>query len=292
MSTEGSRMFDARASFAGITLSVDPIDRSRSDSADNVMAIFYEEQPFMWEYVKERVANTIRTARGSIDFLDVGTGSGVGSIYAIKHTGALRVLAIDKSPRAIETAGHNAAANGVEFELKNEFYNTNSAGYRSAKAIGIYAPYHLYPATVEGLIPQHARGGVDGQQVFKEQLCIANYHLSDNGIIVFNQMCLGKDGSPMFTRYIPQLIEEASLEYTNIFEPMSTADFLSQVYGDRHAAYQKNISAAFPELYYCDGVIRRDGKNTVRVEKTAIDLCGRSWKDRIELHKEIARHGL
>lgn len=291
MTNESPRMFDSQASFAGITLTVDPIDRERSEGADNVMAMFYEEQPFMWEYVKTRLEQAIKRVRGSVDFLDVGTGSSVWSLLAIKNLNAQNVVAIDKSPRAIEMARQNARANGVDFELRHEFYNMNSAEYRSAKAIGIYAPYHLYPASIEMKIPQHARGGVDGQQVFKEQLCIANYHLAEGGVIVFNQMCLGKGGAPMFTRYIPQLIEGTSLTYTNIFKPMSTAEFLAGVYGDEHVAYQKSVAAAYPEIYYCDGVIRRDGKGEMLVEKHSIDLHGRSWEDRIQLHKEISRHG-
>lgn len=290
---DGPAMFDAVASFAGITLQVDPINRPRTEASDNVMAISQEEQPLMWEFVKDDIARTIATAQGSIDFLDVGTGSGVWSILVAKHTGAKHVVAIDKSHRAIVEAAANAKRNGVSFKLQEEFYNMGSAPPHSAKVIGIYAPYHLYPPEIEAAMPQHARGGWNGQQVFKEELTAANYHLNFDGIIVFNQMCLGKNGKPAFAEYIPQIIEGASLRYTNIFPPISTAEFLKKVYGDRFRfGYQIGLPGPYPELYLCDGVITRDGKGTVEEVEHSIDLKGRTWADRFEAHRQIALHGM
>ena len=289
---EGPSMFDAEARFAGITLAVDPIDRDRTEGSDNVMAMFYEEQPFMWEYVKDELRRVIQNASGKVDFLDVGTGSGVWSILVAKNLGAEHVVAIDKSPRAIEEATKNAERNGVTFELQEEFYNMNSAPYRSCKSIGIYAPYHLYPAELEMAIPQHARGGVDGQQIFREELMVANYHLASGGSIVFNQMCLGRNGRPEFAEYIPHILEDVSLEYTNIFPPMDTAEFLRGVYGYECPEYQVETARKYPELYYCDGIIRRDGKGEVGAVEHRIDLKGRTWQDRIGLHHQIALHGL
>jgi len=290
--TKEPSMFDEEASFAGITIAVDPINRKRTEGDDNVMAMFYEEQPFMWEFVKNDIALAIQNAQGVIDFLDVGTGSGVWAILVCKNLNAKNVVAIDKSPRAIKEAQKNADRNGVSFKIQEEFYNMNSAPYRSAKSIGLYPPYHLYPKELEMDIPQHARGGVDGQQIFREQLCVANYHLAVNGSIVFNQMCLGRNGKPRFVEYIPHLLEEVSLRYTNIFPPMRTDEFLKGVYGEKLADYQKEISQKYPELYYCDGVITRDGQNKVEEVTHSVDLKGRTWQDRIELHREIGLHGI
>jgi SAM-dependent methyltransferase len=292
MNETGPSMFDAEVNFANITLLVDPIDRTRTEVSDNVMAMFYEEQPFMWEFVKDDISKAIKTSKGDIDFLDVGTGSGVWSILVAKNLGAQKIIAIDKSRRAIEEAKKNAERNNVLFSLQEEFYNMNSVPYRSVKSIGIYAPYHLYPKEMEMKIPQHARGGIDGQQIFREQLCTANYHLADEGSIVFNQMCLGRNGIPEFVQYIPHLLEDVSLKYTNIFPPMRTDEFLKGIYGDAAKDYQEKISKKYPELYYCDGVITRDSKCTIEEVAHDIDLKGRSWADRIELHRQIALHGL
>ena len=285
-------MFDDKANFANISLEVDPIDRSRSEDSDNVMAMFYEEQPFMWEFVKDRIGQTITNVSAEIDFLDVGTGSGVWSILVAKNIKANNIIAIDKSKRAVEWANKNAQLNEVSFAIQNEFYNMSSAPYKSCKVIGIYAPYHLYPKEVEFKIPQHARGGVDGQQIFREQLVVADYHLGDGGIVVFNQMCLGKGGKPAFAEYIPHLLKEVSLEYTNIFPPMKTREFLEKIYEGKYTEYIDQVSEEFPELYYCDGIITKDGKGGITEVKHDIDLKDRSWDDRIKLHHEIAKHGL
>jgi hypothetical protein len=79
MEKEGPSMFDTEASFAGIHIAVDPINRDREESSDNVMAMFYEEQPFMWEFVKSTIKHAVNAVVGTVDFLDVGTGSGVWS---------------------------------------------------------------------------------------------------------------------------------------------------------------------------------------------------------------------
>jgi hypothetical protein len=291
MINEDPRMFDDKATFANVTLKVDPINRDRSENSDNVMAMFYEEQPFMWEYVKSKIDETIKSLNAPIDFLDVGTGSGVWSILVCKNLGAKKVKAIDKSPRAIEHAKINAKSNKVTFDVQRDFYNMGSAKYRSCKVIGIYVPYHLYPKEIEEKIPQHARGGVYGQQIFREQLCVADYHLAEGGSIVFNQMCLGKNGKPEFVNYIPQLVRGTSVEYINIFPPMKTKEFLDKIYEGRFPEYVEKISKEFPELYYCDGIITRDGKNEIKEIKHNIDLKGRTWNDRIDLHNEIAKHG-
>ncbi len=49
--------------------------------------------------------------------LDVGTGSGVLAIAAAR-LGARRVVALDIDPLAVEAAGRNAAANGVDVEVR------------------------------------------------------------------------------------------------------------------------------------------------------------------------------
>jgi hypothetical protein len=121
----------------------------------------------------------------------------------------------------------------------------------------------LYPSSIETEIPLHARGGVDGQQVFKEQLTTADYHLTNNGIIVFNQMCLGRDGKPAFVDYIPRIIDDCSLEYTNILPPIKTSEFLNEVYGPEFADYVSEVSRENPQLFYCNGIIKRDGNGRV-----------------------------
>jgi len=50
------------------------------------------------------------------EVLDMGTGSGVGAVFAAKY--ARRVVAVDINPAAVRCAGINALINGVEREIE------------------------------------------------------------------------------------------------------------------------------------------------------------------------------
>lgn len=292
MAKTDPNMFDENVEFADIKLKVDPINRKRTDQSDNVMAVFYEEQPFTWEFAKPYIEQALRDSGGSIDFLDIGCGSGVFSILVAKHFPESRqIVALDKSPRAIEQAQENAKLNDVQFDVKHELYSESSFPPKSAKVIGLYPPYHLYPESIAESIPQHARGGSDGQDEFKNQLKIANHHLADEGVIFFNQMCLGNDSQPEFTQYIPEFVEGSpTILYTNVFPSMNTDEFLQGVYGNKHQDYVRETTEKYPKVYYNVGIIRRDGKGEVKEVPHSIDLKGRTWEDRVKLHYEIAQH--
>lgn len=288
--TTDPRMFDTDVTIDGIHLRVDRIDRKRTEGSDNVMAIFWEEQPFTWRFIQPHIIRALKESPGSLGFLDVGTGSGIFGIWMAKHLGA-SVVAIDKSARAIARAKQNARRNGVKLQYRFGRYQVGSVPRQSAKVIGLYPPYHLYPQSIAPAIPQHARGGSDGQDEFRNQLHIANTHLAPNGVIFFNQMCLGTDRGPRFLDYIPKLIGgRPSIVYTNVFPRIRTRAFLRGVYGERHHRYVEATSKKYPWLYYAVGIIRRDGQGAVQEVKHRIPLRGRTWKDRIVLHQEISGH--
>lgn len=284
-------MYDTLSEIDGVVVECSAINEKRTDEEDTVFVILDEEQGGLWRCTKRHVLAVLKSVAGSIDCLDVGCGSGIFGILVGKHGKTDKIVSIDVSRRAIEFTKRNATRNGVRLTTRHEFYNLNSAPYRSCKVIGINAPYH--PGPVQEKLPQHARGGVDGQQVFREELVVADYHLAEGGIIAFHQMCLGREGQPEFVRCIPHLVREASLTYTNVLPPTSTAQFLRAVYGSRFRGYQRETAKAFPELYLCNGIIRRDGRSgkITRADHN-LDLRGRTWQDRFALHREIAKHGL
>ena len=78
----------------GVNLLVDSPDTRHK--TDNVMPIFWEEQPFTWLYAKNEIQKTLRIVKGEIDFLDVGTGCGEFAILAAKEFGA-KYLDVDKN---------------------------------------------------------------------------------------------------------------------------------------------------------------------------------------------------
>ena len=165
-------MYDEVVDFEGITLHVDHINREiGGENQENVMGIFYEEQPFMWYTLKTEIAKTIEEVTGSINFLDVGCGSGFWANIVAKHFGG-KILAIDISKRAVDFTRENAERNHLSIEVRQERYNLGTAGPGEVKVIGLYPPYHPYPEEIERFVPFLARGGYDGQSMFREQLQI------------------------------------------------------------------------------------------------------------------------
>lgn len=274
----------------GIRVQFDPIDRTRTDLDDNVMGIYHEEQVLDWELFREEIGRAVQSKPGTVDFLDVGTGSGFWAIIVSRHFGG-KIIAIDRSVRAVETAWRNALLNDVTgLEIRNEAYCRASAPAGAVKAIYLNPPYHIYPKQLEPSIPLHARGGPYGFEEFKSQLLIAKDQLAKGGKIFFHHMCLGTD-KPEFERFIPEIVDGASILYYNVFHPIQTTDFLSAVYGTRFNDFTAQISKRFPKLFFCDGSISIDEKSEFSSKRVAEPLLkGRTWDCRVVLHREIAKH--
>lgn len=278
----------------GVKLKFDPINRSRTDDDDNVMGIYYLEQPLMWRLFNEEIKITVSTTQGRIDFLDVGTGSGFWAIVLTRNFGGF-ALGIDKSRRACSIAAINVEKNGLEGQvtLSHETYGVYSCSRKSAKCIILTPPYHIYPPEISSFVPQHARGGMYGFETFMSQVKISDYHLADGGSIFFNLMCVGNE-IPEVIRLIPEVISgRCQITYINILRPIKTLKFLSEVYQGKYETFANKISSEYKYIYYINGKITRGGISGVSSENVPNDmLCGQSWDERIELHREIYKHAL
>lgn len=274
----------------GITISHDPMTRKERD---NVMGIFYEEQVLTWKLLGNEMMNDIENAKGSIDFLDVGTGSGFWAILMMKQLNSRgkpgRVVGIDKVNRAIQFSERNMLDNEVLLDLKQEEYNIDTIPSNSVRVIFMNPPYHIYPSAIEDLIPHHARGGGWGYEEFINWLSIANYHLSENGSIFFHHMSLGND-EPEFMRFIPKFIAgNPSIKYYDILPSIDSFTFLKEVYREKCASFIYEVAEEFPRLHFTSGAIVRDGLGRrEKVEVATEHLQGKSWQDRILLHRSIA----
>jgi len=270
-------------------LKTDPLGCIRG--TDNVMPIFPEEQPVTWLFAKEGIKGSLKESGGAVDFLDVGTGCGVFAILGALEFRA-GVVAIDRNIRAIGYARENAANFSVSENIRflHSQYLEGTAKERSVKVIALNPPYHIYPPDQEQCVSEHARGGSDGMGEFKNQLRLAGRHLAKDGMIFFNQMCLGKDGVPEFVGLIPKLVgSRVSLVYTEILQNIPTRAFLEGVYGAKYQYFTRSISGRYPEIFYTAGIIRNDKKGNIDRVGHSIDLKGRGWKDRIALHKKIRK---
>ena len=281
-------MYEAFVSFEGIRLQVDPIDLKLHNN-DNVMGIYFEEQPLTWLMYKDLISKSHGKIKGEVDFVDIGCGSGFWSILFGHHFGG-KVIGIDINARAIKYSNMNASSNNVEIETILAPYSKKLLKKESCKVMYLNPPFNIYPLKIKNLLPTYSRGGSDGQKLFKEQLKIAQYHLAENGMIIFIMMCLGRNGTPLYVEYIPKIFKsKISIKYTNIFQPIKTVEFLKKVY--RYKKYDEfinNISTKYPDLFYTNGVIYNDNRGRIEVKQYCGELHGRSWLDRIQLHKLIA----
>ena len=75
-------MYHSKIDYENVHIVSDPITRK---SNDNVMGVFYEEQPFTWEIYKEKLLKIHNNISCDIDFLEVGCGSGLWSILFAKY---------------------------------------------------------------------------------------------------------------------------------------------------------------------------------------------------------------
>jgi SAM-dependent methyltransferase len=271
--------------YEGVKVVFDSI-KKKDPSGKQVMGIFYEEQIITWENYKDEINNINDRLIAKVDFLEVGCGNGIWSILFSKFLGG-NIIAIDKNPNAILYSKINARKNGVEINLKNEEYNTESAPEKGVKVIYLNPPFHIYPEELENKVPLFARGGFDGQSEFKNQLKIANNHLVDGGIIIFIMMCLGNENVPEYVKYIPKIMDNISLEYQNIFEPIKTEYFLKRIYGNKYMNFQNYISKNYNQLFYTHGIIKKDGKKEIINTDKKLDLRKKEWENRIKLHKNI-----
>ena len=290
----GINIYSTHANFFGVEIHTDPINRKgRTEEDDTLMCMMHEEQPMIWHCCLPYIKKAIAKSNGEIGFLDVGTGSGVFAVLMAKHFPKISVVAIDKNPRAAKRAMENARLNGVSFTVKEEFYSPKTVAAHSCRTIGIYPPYHLYPEGYEMLVPQHARGGSDGQREFKNQLSKVGKHLAQDGIVFFNQNCVGTESGPLFLDYYQELVGgQPSMIYTEVFPRICTREFLEMIYrGISHPEidqYIDRMATEFPWNYLVHGVIRQDGLGKVETFTHDYDLCGMTWYDRAQIHREIA----
>ncbi|ABR54969.1 putative methylase [Methanococcus vannielii SB] len=124
--------------------------------------------------------------------LDVGTGSGIQAINALKN-GALMVYGIDINPYAIECAKNNAEINKcdlkkISFKTSDLFKNISG----KFDVILFNAPY--LPTSNDEKLEKYLNyafdGGKDGREVIDNFLLGVSDHLNENGVVQILQSSL------------------------------------------------------------------------------------------------------
>lgn len=276
--------------FEGLEFYVDAFNKRRR--IQQIMPIFYEEQPVTWLLYKKEIKAFMK-GRDSIRILDVGCGSGFWGLLLKKNFPNAEVTCLDKNALAIERARFNSLLNHLTVTLVEGFYSEEQFAPNSFDLIVLTPPYHLYdPARTEH-IPWFARGGEYGLKEFYSQTRIAKSHLKEDGMILFNQMSAGI-GKPDYVAKYERFFESGQLVYTNILPPTKTRDFLKGLYGQLDSPSLKKLANDMPDLYYTSGIYQRDSQPFRACENTAskkrvLSKMRQTWDTRIDLHREINR---
>ena len=301
----GINAYNPLPEFEGLTFEVDSF---AGKNADSVMPILFEEQPITWLLFKEKMAESLDDGRNK-SVLDVGCGSGFWALIFKKHFPHSTVFTVDKTEKAITYLTKNEQRNGITgIQKKCEGYCRESYDAASFDMIVLNPPYHLYcPENEEG-IPYFAANGGNGYFEFYRQLAIVQYHLRNDGMILFHQMCLGGE-EPAYVEKVKELFPKGSLEYYNILEPLASKDFLDSLYSDAEISKQmkewKNgLKKKFSSIFYTSGIIHKqeqdsgfvvtskicdwkNGEIEKRIRNTRYFTREPTWRDRIDLHRDI-----
>jgi len=124
--------------------------------------------------------------------LDVGTGSGIQAINAVKQ-GASKVIGIDINPYAVECAKINLELN--EIDSKKLFFKTSDLFKNIDEKFDVIlfnAPY--LPTSDEEKLEKYLNyafdGGKDGREVLDKFLDEVSNYLNENGIVQILQSSL------------------------------------------------------------------------------------------------------
>jgi SAM-dependent methyltransferase len=271
---------------------------------DAVFGIWKDEQyvthTFSQRYI-DRVIQDLVNCVEPRNLLDVGTGAGISALLMQKQllvygVSDIKVIGIDQNERAIEFATGNEKLNGLSgIEWKQRVYSLDSAPLHQSAIIQLEPPYNPRPNILGKFSTQFSDGlSEDATQNFTNQIIIALEHLAPNGIIVANQMTPSFNNLPGALEIIKKLDPSLSVDYIEIFDPMSSKDFLDSSFGfdtnNKNLAaeinsFRRRLTNAHQQFHYNVLIIKKDGKS--EINRKEHDLSFGSFGDRAIAHKGI-----
>ena len=241
---------------------------------DRVLPIFPDEQPLICDFLR---------LNGGENVIDAGTGSGVLAIYAAKQ--GCEVIGVDLMPRAINVAKENAKLNNVNGNWKCEGYSRKTAREKSTEVIVFNPPHHPTPPGVK--VAKHADGGQDGLAVCNEFLWTSSYHINPGGRIVLFQLTPSNCGRQKVFEPLKRIFPKGyRVRFIKVLPTVSNEWFLNEVYQGAYLDWIKKMTNTYQDLDLILAEIVSGGDNLIEEIANCFKLS-MSWKDRVNLHREI-----
>jgi Methyltransferase domain len=271
---------------------------------NTVFGIWKDEQyithTFSQPYV-DRVIQDLVNCDESRNLLDVGTGAGISALIMqkqllVNEISNIKVIGIDQNERAIELATWNEKLNRLSgIEWKQRIYSLDSAPRHQSAIIQLAAPYNPRPDILGEFSTQFSDGlSEDATQNFISQITIALQHLAPNGIIVANQMTPSFNDLPGALAIIKKLDPSLSVDYIEIFDPMSSTDFLDSSFrfniDNKNLAgvinnFRRRLTDTHKQFHYNVIIIKNDGKGEIKRKEH--NLSTGTFSDRAVAHRGI-----
>ena len=261
----------------------------------------YVTHNFSREVVNQTLKSFAMEGDQNWNVLDVGAGGGISAL--IMHAGIsqrgitnIATIGIDQNNRAIDFCELNEELNELNgIKWQNEVYNLGSAPIGRSAIIHMNPPYNPRPDFLGRFSTMFSYGlSEDATQNFQNQLSIAYQHLAPNGIIVVNQMTPSFNNLPGALEIIRKLDPSLSVDYIEIFDPMSSGDFLDTSFGfdvaNRNVksqidSFKQRLTKAHNKFHYNVLILKKDGLGLISRKEHNLAFGG--FESRAEAHKEI-----
>jgi Methyltransferase small domain len=297
--------FSDHAYFDDMYIKTDTLADPRKDM---VLPIMLEEQVFVCKQMVEPVRRLVNAKGGDFRILDVGTGSGVFSIYLDR---ALRedetkdkytIQAIDISQRALDRAISNTNANNclkIEIPIEAEKYLYSTVPENSLDLILINPPFNPTCPDIQDFASVCASSDEFGLPILRDWLGYITQHLRSSGMLIGCHMTpVDTDGKLVALEEMKKAFgNKSKIRYCRILpEVYPSKNFLEKQYCDyltnqelaeRIVPWIDTMSDQYPSFAFIYFEAQMDGGSGDILENIEPVFSGynRSWEDRIQRHR-------
>lgn len=239
-------------------LVTDPLNYA---GANGVFPIYADESAYFAQHIKVNQKDNVA---------DLGTGSGILSIFAAKY--AKQVTAFDINERALHFSQFNTYINGVDKKIVFKKQDITKKLTGKYDVILFNPPFNPAPQRVRGKTFSH--GGNDGLKITRKVFAQLSSILSKNGTLHMISFSLGKDGKPKLFDEVEKYFSHRKprITYTHLYPPAQHKKirYFERIFGSKYSSWYKQFDAN-PEIFYTFMTVKLD-ENRMSYKKRKLDV--------------------